>query len=188
MRLQQPFGWLLPKQKIQTFFFLLTLTLIVLFGISILDGPLKTPAAPNGIVSFELAGSQNRAQEILASWGNKSRIYAGLSLGLDYLFLFSYAALIALGCILLAEHRVIGATFSRLGIILSWAQFGAAALDAMENYALIQILAGAKEEVWAAMALWCAVPKFIIVLLGLFYLSGGAVWILITRTFKHRAV
>ena len=53
----------------------------------ILDRPLRTPAAPQGIVSYELAGTLPRAQEILASWGERGRLFAGVGLGLDYLYL-----------------------------------------------------------------------------------------------------
>jgi hypothetical protein len=63
----------------------------------VLDVPLRTDAAPDGIVSFELAGTIGRAGEILASWGTLSelgglsifqpaRTDLAFSLGLDYLF------------------------------------------------------------------------------------------------------
>ena len=162
-----PFGWLSFNQKKQTVFVLLILTGIIFAGISILDIPLKTSAAPNGIVSFELAGNQEQAQEILSSWSGISRIYAGLSLGLDYLFLFLYSALISLGCILIIENRFkTNKILYFIGIYLAWAQFGAALSDSLENLSLIQILLGSKGELWPHIAMGCAVIKFIIVFTG----------------------
>jgi nicotinamidase-related amidase len=62
---------------------------------------------------------------------------------------------------------------SVVGVLLAWAQFGAGLLDALENYALIRVLLGSQREVWPVMARWCAVPKFLIVALGLVYVGVG---------------
>jgi len=48
-------------------------------------------------------------------------------------------------------------------------------LDSIENYALIRVLLGSQQELWPRMALWCAVPKFLIVAVGLVYVLIGAV-------------
>ena len=53
--------------------------------------PLITPEAPNGIISFELAKTLEQSQAMLSSWDNNAKINAGISLGIDYLFLFFYA-------------------------------------------------------------------------------------------------
>jgi hypothetical protein len=152
------------------------LTLALMVAMTLLDAPLKTDEAPLGIVSFELARTLPRAQAILASWQGRGEHYAALGLGLDYLFLVAYSLSIALGCVLLAdlrEGRQSG--FARAGVMLAWAQPGAAVLDAVENYALIQLLLGSGGSHWPGLAWGCAVPKFAVVLLGLLYLIlGGA--------------
>ena len=60
----------------------------------------------------------------------------------------------------------------------SWAIFGAALLDSVENYALIQVLLGTEQSIWPAVARICAIPKFLIVGLGLLYVLLGAItWV-----------
>lgn len=147
------------------------ITLAVMGGLRFFDGTLKTEASPGGIVSFEFAGSLTSARHIIASWGPKGSVYAGLSLGLDFLFLFSYAGAIGLGCVLAARglsRRM--KIFPLLGAPLAWGQVCAALLDVFENMGLIHILLGSESEFWPLLAFWCAIPKFLIVAAGLLYL------------------
>ena len=101
--LKHPFEWLSIKAQNRAFVVLLMITLIVMGGLQVLDGHLKTEIAPAGIVSFEFAGNVTNAKQILVSWGPRGATYAGMSLGLDFLFLFSYAGAIGLGCVLAAR-------------------------------------------------------------------------------------
>jgi hypothetical protein len=166
-----PFTWLSRSARRRAFVAVTALTFVLMAVMTALDAPLKTDDVPLGIVSFELAGTLPKARAILASWEGRGEIYAALSLGVDYVFLLAYSLSIALGCTLLAgRHEGRRAGLARAGIILAWAQLGAAALDAIENYALIQLLLGSAEGGWAALAWGCAVPKFGAVLLGLLYL------------------
>jgi hypothetical protein len=174
MTLRHPFGSFSTSGQKWAFIALLILTLMVMAGLNALNGPLKTKVAPAGIVSFELAGDLSQTQRILESWGPTGRINAGLSLGLDYLFLVAYASCIALGCLLVAR-----AASQRLrlpagvGMGLAWALFGAGLLDMVENYALIQLLLGSQRAWWPKVARWCALPKFLIVALGIVYVGIG---------------
>ncbi len=169
--MKDPFGWLGRSGQKRAFAAVTLVTFVLIAVMSAFDLPLRTEAAPQGIVSFELAGSAERAGEILASWDEKARVSAGLSLGMDYLFLLAYATSIALGCQLLGRLEFNrGTRLAALAAPLAWAQLGAALLDAIENAALIRLLQGAEASIWPALALVCAVPKFIFVLLGLLYL------------------
>jgi hypothetical protein len=156
---------------------------LILFAIfRVLDAPLRTPAAPSGIVSFELAGTPFQAQAIIDSWnettpGVISRAYsfAAFGLGLDYLFMPFYATALALG-ILLAAGRHQG-WFSTLGIWLGWGAFAAALFDAAENYALARMLL--MNQVWSPypeIAAFSATIKFGLLLLGLVYAFVGWLW------------
>ena len=186
MKLRHPFHWLTEVARRRAFLALLVLSLLVMAGMFLLDRPLKTTAAPLGIVSLELAGNQSQAQEILQSWGPQQQTYAGLSLGLDYLYLLSYSSTISLGCVLVARRLANrAAKFSSAGVFLSWTQAAAALLDAVENYALIRLLLGAQEELWPTLAWWCAVPKFVIVALGLVYLLVGGAKVLMTGNYNR---
>jgi hypothetical protein len=175
MATRHPFTWMdVQVQKI-VFWPSLILALVLMVVQQVLGNPLMTEAAPSGIVSFELAGSLPNAREMLESWGPTGRVYAGLSLGTDYLFLIVYSIAISLGCVLILRRFLQRSGFlSAVGVILAWAIFGAALFDSVENYALIQTLLGAEQSLWPALARVCAIPKFLIVGLGLLYVLLGA--------------
>jgi hypothetical protein len=176
MKPRTPFDWLPVAQQPRAFVALLALTIVVMVALQILGAPLKTDAAPAGIVSFELAGTLPAAQGIVESWNATARVYAGLNLGLDFLFIPAYALCIGLGCVLVARAlaaRV--AMLASVGVLLAWAQWLAALLDAIENYALIQLLLGSQQAALPVIAQWCAIPKFLIVGLGILYVIGGVV-------------
>jgi len=167
---------------------------LILFAIfRVLDAPLRTAAAPNGIVSFELAGTLFQAQAIIDSWhemaylvssvegqpvpGFVSRAYsfAAFGLGIDYLFMPVYATTLALG-ILLASGRQ-GSWFTALGAWLGWGAYVAALFDAVENYALARMLL--LNQVWSPypeVAAFSASVKFVLLSLGLVYALVGWLW------------
>ena len=143
--------------------------------LQIVGTPLTTDAAPRGIISFEFAGTPERAEAILASWDERAQLHAALSLGLDYLFLLVYSTAIALSCFRAAawwKPRRPG--LATIGAWLGWGQWLAALLDAVENYALIQLLLGHRAAIWPRLAWACAAVKFAFVLAGIAYalLSG----------------
>ncbi len=186
MTLRGPFEWLSISGQKRAFWGLFVLAIAVMMSLNVLGGPLKTEAAPSGIISFEFAGDLATAQRIVESWGPEGRVYAGLNLGLDYLFLFSYASAIALGCVLVSRGPAPRVGFlAALGASLAWAQFVAALLDALENYALIRVLLGGQQAWWPAVARWCALPKFLIVALGLLYVVAGVVVVVVAKVFRR---
>ena len=190
MFVSHPLDFISSSKRKPIFFALLAGTLILFAVFQVLDTPLHTSAAPNGIVSFELAGTPFQAQAIIDSWhemasllsdiegqpvpGMVSRAYAYavFGLGLDYLFMPFYASALALS-ILLAAGRHSG-WFSTVGVWLGWGAYLAALFDAVENYALVCMLM--MNEVWSPypeIAAFCASVKFSLILLGLFYALVG---------------
>jgi hypothetical protein len=168
---------------------LVVFTLVVMAGLQVLGGPLMTEEAPAGIVSFEFAGELSEAQSMVESWGQKGQVYAGLNLGLDYLFLVVYASTIGLGCVLMGQglSKQVG-YMGPWGVVLAWGQLAAGLLDSIENYALIQVLLGSEQRLWPVVARWCAVPKFVIVAVGLLYIViGGMVVVVRVRRGKEHA-
>ena len=140
----------------------------------IVGGPLQTAAAPAGIVSFEFAGTLENAQRMLASWDQEQQVRAGLSLGLDYLFLVLYSMAIALACFRVAGGwRTSRPLPAAAGFWLGRGQWLAAGLDALENVALIYLLLGSHNGLWAPLAWGCAAVKFAIVAAGLLYVLLG---------------
>ncbi len=135
---------------------------------------LQTPGkAPWGIVSLELAGNEEKASAMIASWQQKGAYDDALSsLYWDNFFLLAYSTAIALGCQMAADRLHAPGTLEyNLAILLAWAQWLAAVLDRTENFALEKMLRGAVKSPWPQIAWWCAVPKFIIVFVGLGYVA-----------------
>ena len=149
-------------------------TAVVMLAMGLIDRPLRTPAAPHGIVSFELAGDVPTAQAMLDSWNPRARAAAGVSLGLDYLFLVLYSTTLALACRRVAERFAArGSALAEVGRALAWGQWIAAACDGIENFALIRMLLDGAHTPWPAVAWWFAATKFALLGLGLAYLLNG---------------
>jgi hypothetical protein len=169
-----PFAWLSPSAQRRAFAILAPLTVAVMLALDAIGRPLATEAAPLGIVSFEFAGDLESAARMLASWGEAGRVRAGLSLGLDFLFLVLYASAIGLGCKGVARRLAPPGTLAhRTGTGLAWGQVAAAALDAVENVALIRLLLGSRDALWPSLAWGCAAVKFALVIAGLAYVLLG---------------
>ncbi len=164
------------------FFILLIITLVLLFGMNSINSHLINDQVPNGIVSLELAGSITNAELILASWDKSAQFQAGLSMGLDFLFLIAYSITIALGCLLVIKNSSI--FIQKIGLWLAVSQFLAAGLDVIENLAMIKLLAGSTRDILPAIAYRCAIPKFIIILAGLVFLLAGALKLIFIRLLK----
>jgi len=190
MKIWLPFEWLSESGQKRAFVAWVVLTLVVMVSLQVLGGPLKTEAAPMGIISFELAGELSKAQGMIASWGQQGQVYAGLNLGLDYLFMVAYASAIGLGCVLVSRSWVKKVAFvAWVGAVLSWGLWLAALLDAIENYALIRLLLGSAGELWPALARWCAILKFLLVGVGLVYILLGAILVMVVgRRAQERVV
>ncbi len=171
---RHPFAWLPAPLRRRAFATATALALATMAGLGASGAPLRTEAAPQGIVSFELAGGLAAAERILASWDARARTQAGLNLRADYLFLFAYASAIGLACALVGDAlRARAPRAAALGAALAWGQLAAAALDAVENAALIALLLGARSAALPGLAAACAVPKFALVTAGLGYATAG---------------
>jgi hypothetical protein len=63
-----PLEFLPLNLRKRLFFTFLALTVVLFAVFRVLDEPLRTAAAPNGIVSFEFAGLPDQAEVIVSSW------------------------------------------------------------------------------------------------------------------------
>ena len=176
MTLPHPLDAIPEERRSWVFVPLLATTLALSLFLSVVDRPLRTEEAPNGIVSFELAGTVEKASLIVASWSETARTYAGFSLGLDFVFLILYSTTIAMVCLRGGEAlRARGRPLGSLAPWLAWGQWGAAILDAIENVALFVVLVGPVAVPWPQLAWGCAVAKFALVGAGLLYAVLAAV-------------
>jgi hypothetical protein len=181
----------IPYRK-RFFFTFLFLALVIFAIFRVLDQPLRTDAAPNGIVSFELAGDPITAKAITDSWKqlsillsavagkpnpdivNTPYVLAAFELGLDYLFMPLYALAFAFGTLLVSQKHQ--GWIQSLAILAGYGAFAAALFDAVENYSLLNVLLGAYQSSYPAIAAFCASAKFGLLIIGL--LVGLMGWIL----------
>lgn len=180
--MKNPSEWIPTAQRKRAFWLLLAATLTVMVIMNLAGAPLTTPAAPLGIVSFEVAGSPAQAQAILESWNPTIQRYAAFGLGFDYVFMLAYASVIGLACLMAGESlRARGWPLASLGRNLSWGQWLAAILDAIENLGLTLVLLNNAASPWPEIARWCALSKFALLFLGLVYALFGLVAYLVER-------
>ncbi|MFQ5966193.1 MAG: hypothetical protein ACE5MI_01130 [Acidimicrobiia bacterium] len=142
---------------------------------------LRNPVAPYGIVSLELAGSADRAEEIVASWEEANILgLATANVLLDYSFLVSYAVLLV-ALSVRAGMRVETPVSMTTGYTVGWGQWLAGGLDAVENVALLVLLAGAISDLTAGIARAAAVGKFVLIGVGLLWVVTAEVVRLVRR-------
>jgi hypothetical protein len=148
-------------------------TLVLLLAMSPAQERMEDTGGP-GILPLELAGGQDRADEILSEWGEDGQDAARESLWIDFGFLVGYGAFLTLALIAnrdLARER----GWPRLAVIGAFVvSFGAlgAAFDALENACLLLTLddAGAAFPLLATIFAIC---KFILLATGILYLLAG---------------
>jgi len=190
--MRHPLEFVSSPYRKRLFFAFLFLTIILFAIFRVLDQPLQTSAAPKGIVSFELAGSPLQAQAITEEWKRSSLLlsavagqadpeivnipyaFASFGLGIDYLFMPLYALALAFGTLLAAKKH--SGWFKSLGAVAGYGAFAAALLDAVENYALFQVLLGRVYSPYPEIAFYCASLKFGLLIFGLLYALAG--WLL----------
>ena len=190
--MQHPLEFVPTEYRRPFFFTFLFLTLVLFAIFRVLDKPLRTDAAPNGIVSFELAGDSQTARSITDSWKQTGRslgsvagqsnadivnlpyAFAAFGLGIDYLFMPLYALALAFGTLLAAQKHE--GWIQSIGALAGYGAFVAALFDAVENFALWRVLLGAIESAYPAIAAFCATVKFALLLFGLVY--GLVGWML----------
>lgn len=171
--MRHPLEFVPQEARKRLFFTLLILTLSLFAIFRILDTPLQTDYAPSGIVSFELAGTPQNAAHIVLTWPAEAMLNAAFGLGIDYLFMPVYAFALAFGTLLAAGRHA--GWLKSLGAVAGYGAFAAALFDAVENYALFQVLLGAFDSSYPMLAAVCATVKFGLLAFGLVVAVAGGV-------------
>ena len=163
-------------------FILLTILLFIFIGVMrYLDSFLITDLSPNGIISFELAKDEFLSRAIINSWDETARTAAGISMGLDYIFLVVYSLFIAVLIQKLNISLWKNSSIYVLGRILVIAILITAISDAIENVALIKLLLGDINEIWSSIAFYFASLKFILILCCIIYIIINALILLVKK-------
>ena len=150
------------------------LTIIIFFALRYFGNPLITNNAPGGIISFELAKYNNQSIAIISSWDLNAKVNAGLSLGIDFLFLVVYAIFFATACYLVAQKYINKNNLMyKTGLFIAKLQFVAALFDAIENIVLIKLLLGSNNNIFSLIAYYFASIKFVIIAIAIIYIIIG---------------
>lgn len=149
----------------RSFWILTALFVPTLIALVRIDSELHAVHAPHGIVSFEFCGLTQSCPTILNEWGAEGREWAMLSLGLDFLFMLSYAAILWTG-LMWASASLSSQARARVGWIAAGAIVAGLA-DAAENYLLIKIVMGGEVSIHGELAATFASLKFALVLIAL---------------------
>lgn len=171
-----PFAWFSSSYRWPLFVFLLIGTALFIIWLSVQGKPLRTEAAPSGVLSYEFAWTKPKADSILKSWALIIET-ARNQLLIDFGFLVFYPLTLSLACAMLS-----GSKFNQMavvGVFLSWAVLLSGFLDATENLSLLRMLATGGSDFLARLAGFCAGVKFALVYasLGYLVLQGLATWV-----------
>ena len=143
--------------------------------------PLRNPVAPHGIVSLELAGTAERAAEIVASWERAGVLgLATANVILDYSFLVSYTVLLVTLSVR-AGSQLGESGWVRTGNTVGWSQWVAGGLDAVENVALLLLIAGIFSDFLAGVARFTAIGKFALIAVGVIWIVMAEILRLLAR-------
>jgi hypothetical protein len=154
--------------------------------LAVLDGRMRDAGGP-GIVGFEFAGSEERAAEILADWGEEGEEAARASLWVDYPYILAYAGFLTLAAI---ATRDLAASrgwrrMAAAGVAAIPMAAAAGAFDAIEDVGLLLALDGQGGDVAPLMATVCASLKFVLLALVIAYLLAG---LLLRARERRRAI
>ncbi len=135
-------------------------------------------------MDFELAGTTERATEIINAWDTQARVRTGFNLGFDYLYMPVYSTLLALICVwgasVLASRQ-----WRTTGLLLAWGLWAEALFDAVENVALTVVLFGTVVAPYPQIAQVCAILKFGLICLGLVFAAAAAVAYLVKKAARR---
>lgn len=140
-------------------------TLVVLAALVMINQPLKTGAAHQGIVSYQLAGSAEQALAILQSWGDEGRQWAKVSLWIDFLFIPIYC----LTLILLTRQCTLDRPGVRERTTARWIRtlfIAAGVADVTENVLLLNNLEAPTDAISIAATI-SALAKFTALTVGI---------------------
>jgi hypothetical protein len=146
--------------------------------------PLHEDVTGESIVDFELAGSVQRADEIIAAWRTEDVIDEAQAIQIfDLVYPLIYSAALAGACVAAAEAwRLRGRwRWAEVGIAMAWVAFVAAGFDYIENLGLDISLWDEPMTPWPQVALVAALAKFAGIYTSLLYALTGIVATVLPR-------
>ncbi|MGI9085734.1 MAG: hypothetical protein ACR2FE_10675 [Aeromicrobium sp.] len=150
---------------------------LLMFGVGALALPSLGRMSIRGveILDVEFMRTSAKAAEQVARLGPEGVDAARISLYLDFPFLVLYAVALSAACIVVAARAADrGRTsLAAIGQRVAWLAPVAAACDALENIAILQVLADRVDQPWPAIAFGFAAVKFVLLAVVGGYLVVG---------------
>lgn len=143
----------------------LVISAALFIALLVMNQPLKTASAPQGMISFQLAGTAQQAQAILASWRPDSVTMARASLWVDFAFIAAYLAML----LQLTRRFSLDRPGVRERIIARWVRMlfiVAGTSDVIENIALLNNFSPPDDSLSMVASIF-SLLKFTGLLLGL---------------------
>ena len=140
----------------------------------VLDARMMDAGGP-GIIGFEFAGSEERAAEILADWGDDGTDAAKASLWLDFAYILAYGTFLVLAAWAtrdLAESRG-WRRLAAFGTAVVPFAAAAAAFDAIEDVGLLLAVDRQGGDLAPRLAQICASIKFALLAVTIAYILTG---------------
>jgi hypothetical protein len=156
---------------------------VALFAASLIFGALQLPSLGDmadrhvGIIELELAHTSGKAAQQYRDLGDAGRDAARTSLYLDYPYLVFYGLFFAAACVVVAARGAERGMrrLPRVGRLLAVGALVGAACDAVENAALLRVLAGHADQPWPGIAFGFASAKFALTIAAALFAIVGFV-------------
>jgi len=138
---------------------------------------------PNGVLDLESPWSSQTAADMLSLLEREGIKIARRQILLDYALLVLYPLLISLLCAMLADR--LQGKIALIGVMTAWGVLLSGPLDAIENSAILQMLAGKTAAPWPQLATISATLKFTLILGGAAFIAIGLVLAVVARVKAH---
>ena len=154
-------------------------TILLLIAMSPSDGRMKDTGGP-GIVPFEVSGSQDHADEIMAEWGEVGQDAARESLYIDFGFLIAYGTFLTLAVAAIRDRARERGWRRMAAIGAAIVGFGAigAGFDALENICLLLTLGGHGSAFPVLATIFASIKFFFVGVAVLYLFVGVPMWVL----------
>lgn len=151
---------------------------IIFFSMRYFDSFLTNEVALHGIVSFEFAHDIDETNRVLDSWDMQAHSAAGLSLGLDFLYIMVYVVLFSAHVFNLNRRLYVRTGYRTIGKAALYAPVIAGLADIVENIALIQQMLEIPSDFLSNVAYISAFTKFTLIGFTAVYFVFGLLMIL----------
>ncbi|HEY7873534.1 MAG TPA: hypothetical protein VIG64_00265 [Actinomycetota bacterium] len=135
--------------------------------------PFALVGEPNEMIRLQLAGSESRAQEIVAGWSHAETVDMAYLQGVDELHPLAYGLLLVIAAVW--AGRQLRRAAARWAPVIAWMAVAAAVFDLLENVGMVVMIRGDVDAPWPTITTAFAIAKFVLFVPVLAYAAAGVV-------------